>query len=100
MALLGTHLRTLDDKRRLAVPKRIKDEFGQADIDCLVVAPGTEKSLVLFSQKGFDQFAGTLPAMTGDACRRGPASGTVTARNTASNAQVPAKPQASDEVNP
>ena len=60
MALLGTHLRTLDDKRRLAVPKRIKDEFGQEDIDCLVVAPGTEKSLVLFSQKGFDQFAARL----------------------------------------
>jgi MraZ protein len=60
MALLGTHLRTLDDKRRLAVPKRIKDEIAEGHLDSLIIAPGTEKSLVVFSPKGFDQFAARL----------------------------------------
>ena len=60
MALTGTYLRTLDDKRRLAVPKRVKDDFAEENLDSLIIAPGTEKSLVVYSPKGFDHFAARL----------------------------------------
>lgn len=63
MALTGTYLRTLDDKRRLAVPKRLKDDFGEANLESLYIAPGTQRSLVLYSPKAFaklgDSLAGT-----------------------------------------
>ena len=60
MALTGTHLRTLDDKRRLAVPKRVKDDFAEENLDSLIIAPGTEKSLVVYTPIGFDRFAARL----------------------------------------
>jgi MraZ protein len=60
MALTGTYLRTLDDKRRLAVPKRVKDDFADDHLDSLIIAPGTEKSLVIYSPRVFDQFAARL----------------------------------------
>ena len=60
MALTGTYLRTLDEKRRLAVPKRVKDDFAEDPLESLMIAPGTEKSLVVYSPKGFDQFAAKL----------------------------------------
>ncbi len=60
MALTGTYLRTLDEKRRLAVPKRVKDDFADDSLDSLIIAPGTEKSLMVYSPKGFDQFAAKL----------------------------------------
>lgn len=60
MALTGTYLRTLDDKKRVAVPKRLRDDFAEAELTSLVVAPGTEKSLVIYSPSGFEQFAAKL----------------------------------------
>lgn len=53
MALTGTYLRTLDDKRRVAVPKRLKDDFAESNLESLFIAPGTQRSLVLYSPKGF-----------------------------------------------
>lgn len=65
MALTGTYLRTLDEKRRVAVPKRLRDDFGEADLDSLMIAPGTEKSLVVYSPQGFERFAAKLAASGG-----------------------------------
>jgi MraZ protein len=62
MALTGTYLRTLDEKKRVAVPKRLKDDFGETDLSCLMIAPGTEKSLVVYSLQGFEAFAAKLVA--------------------------------------
>lgn len=63
MALTGTFLRTLDDKRRLAVPKRLKDDFGESSLEYLYIAPGTQRSLVLYSPRTFaklgEAFSGT-----------------------------------------
>lgn len=53
MPLTGTYLRTLDDKRRLAVPKRLRDDFGSTSIEFLYIAPGTDRSLVAYSPDGF-----------------------------------------------
>jgi MraZ protein len=53
MPLSGTYTRSLDDKQRLAVPKRLCEDFNESELKHLFVAPGTEKSLMLFSPAGF-----------------------------------------------
>lgn len=60
MPLTGTYLRTLDDKRRVAVPKRLKDEFGDPDLKHLYIAPGAGRSLVIYSPAGFESLAAKL----------------------------------------
>lgn len=62
MALTGTYLRNLDEKKRVAVPKRLRDDFGDPELNSLMVAPGTEKSLVVYSHQGFEAFAAKLAA--------------------------------------
>ncbi len=57
MALSGTYTRSLDEKQRLAVPKRICEDFNEPELNSLYVAPGTDKSLVLYSPAGFDKLA-------------------------------------------
>ncbi len=60
MALTGTFPRTLDEKFRLAVPKRLRDDFDESPLKTLIVAPGTEKSLSLYSDTEFSQLAERL----------------------------------------
>ena len=57
MALAGTYARVLDDKQRVAVPKRLCEDFGEPDLKFFFVAPGTDKSLVLYSPVGFERLA-------------------------------------------
>ncbi|GAB4144354.1 MAG: division/cell wall cluster transcriptional repressor MraZ [Planctomycetaceae bacterium] len=57
MTLTGTYSRNLDDKRRLAVPKRLKEQFGEKDLTSLYVAPGTERSLALYSPEEFEKLS-------------------------------------------
>ncbi len=57
MALTGTYERSLDDKRRLAFPKKLLDEFAVENLSSLYIAPGTEKSLAIYSPQGFDRLA-------------------------------------------
>ena len=57
MALSGTYTRTLDEKQRVAVPKRLCEEFGESELSYFYVAPGTDQSLALYSPAGFDKLA-------------------------------------------
>jgi MraZ protein len=57
MALSGTYPRSLDEKQRVAVPKRLCEDFGEATLTCFYVAPGTDKSLLLYSPAGFERLA-------------------------------------------
>ena len=57
MALTGTYTRLLDEKQRLAVPKRLCEDFNEPDLNNFYVAPGTDKSLVLYSPAGFEKLA-------------------------------------------
>ena len=57
MALSGTYTRLLDEKQRLAVPKRLCEDFSEPDLNNFYVAPGTDKSLVLYSPAGFEKLA-------------------------------------------
>lgn len=56
MALTGTHLRTLDEKNRIAIPRRLREHFGESAF----VAPGTESSLALYSPAEFERLARRL----------------------------------------
>lgn len=60
MPLTGTYERNLDDKQRLAVPKRLREQFGEGELTSLFVAPGTEKSLFLYSPQAFNSLAAKL----------------------------------------
>jgi MraZ protein len=59
MTLTGTYDRNLDDKRRLAIPRRMREQFGD-DVSRLYVAPGTERSLALYSPHAFENLAQRL----------------------------------------
>jgi MraZ protein len=64
MPLTGTYLRALDDKRRLAVPKRLKDDFGESELKHLYIAPGTDRSLVVYAPNAFQELAQRLQQHT------------------------------------
>jgi MraZ protein len=58
MLLTGTYPRTLDDKKRLALPKRIREQLGQPET--LFVTPGPDQSLWLYTQASLEQLAAKL----------------------------------------
>ena len=60
MTLTGTYFRNLDEKHRLAIPKKLRDQFDSNSVSSLYVAPGTEKSLALYSPGEFDRLANRL----------------------------------------
>jgi MraZ protein len=68
MSLTGTYHRTLDDKQRLAVPKRLRDELWREEKPVLYVAPETEQALTLYSNEEFqrraEMLARSLPQQT------------------------------------
>ena len=57
MTLSGTYTRSLDEKQRLAVPKRLCEDYQEPELKSFFVAPGTDKSLVLYSPAGFEKLA-------------------------------------------
>ncbi|MFZ9092702.1 MAG: division/cell wall cluster transcriptional repressor MraZ [Planctomycetaceae bacterium] len=60
MALTGTYERTLDSKQRLAIPRPLKDGFGDQSLDELYLCPGNEGCLSLYSCRGFEEFAARM----------------------------------------
>ncbi len=58
MLLTGTYPRTLDDKHRLALPKRIREQLGEAKQ--LFVTPGADQSLWLYDPRGLEKLAARL----------------------------------------
>lgn len=62
MPLTGTYARTLDQKHRIAIPKRLRDDLGGDEIAAVFVAPGTENSLSLYTEEAFEALARRLQA--------------------------------------
>ena len=63
MLLTGTFLRTMDDKQRVAIPKRLRDVIPQDEGPlALYVAPGTDGSLALYTEDSFSSLAARLSA--------------------------------------
>ena len=60
MLLTGSYFRTLDEKSRLAIPKRLRDAFGNPDSAIMYLAPGTDGSLALYTEDGFSLLGSQL----------------------------------------
>src|SRR5438552_18269081 len=58
MLLTGTHPRTLEDKNRLALPKRIREVLQ--DPATLYVTPGPDQSLWIYTQPSLEKLAEKL----------------------------------------
>ncbi len=58
MLLTGTHPRTLDDKKRIALPKRVRDQLGT--VKRLFVTPGADQTLWLYDPAGLERVASKL----------------------------------------
>jgi MraZ protein len=58
MLLTGTYPRTLDDKGRLALPKRIRDLLKEPTT--LFVTPGQDQSLWLYTEADLERLAARL----------------------------------------
>ena len=58
MLLTGTHTRTLDDKKRVGLPKRVRDQLGGPSV--LFVTPGPDQCLWLYTKVGLEQLAEKL----------------------------------------
>jgi MraZ protein len=58
MLLTGTYPRTLDDKKRLGLPKRVREQLG--DPQQVFVTPGPDQCLWLYSQAGLERLAEKL----------------------------------------
>ncbi len=55
MLLTGTHKRTLDDKKRMALPKRVRELLQEPTT--LFVTPGPDQSLWLYTQAGLEELS-------------------------------------------
>src|SRR5689334_2262491 len=58
MLLTGTHPRTLDDKKRLALPRRTRELLG--DPGLLFLTPGPDQCLWLYTQEELERLAEKL----------------------------------------
>jgi MraZ protein len=60
MLLTGTFSRAIDEKQRIAIPKRIREELLRGDGSSLIVVPGTDGSLALYTEDIFATLAARL----------------------------------------
>ncbi len=58
MLLTGTHPRTLDDKKRLTLPKRVREQLG--DVTQLFVTPGPDQSLWIYTKDELERLSAKL----------------------------------------
>lgn len=60
MLLTGTFSRAIDEKQRIAIPKRIREELLRGNGHALYAAPGTDGSLALYTEDVFAALAARL----------------------------------------
>ena len=60
MVLTGTFTRSIDDKLRVAIPKRLRQALRCLQGGTLYVAPGTDGSLALYPEEAFGRLAERL----------------------------------------
>src|SRR5436190_23901233 len=58
MLLTGTHPRTLDDKKRLTLPKRVREQVGE--VMQLFVTPGPDQSLWIYTKDELEHLSAKL----------------------------------------
>ncbi len=62
MLLTGTFPRSVDEKQRIAIPKRVRDSLNLGESTELFIGPGTDGSLALYTKEGLEAFAQRLQA--------------------------------------
>jgi MraZ protein len=60
MLLTGTYARSVDEKLRVAIPKRWREALGCLDSGTLYLAPGTDGSLAIYAEGAIEGFAARL----------------------------------------
>jgi len=60
MLLTGTFTRSVDEKLRVAIPKRLREALGCPDSGVLYVAPGTDGSLMIYTEGAIERLAERL----------------------------------------
>lgn len=60
MLLTGTFSRSIDQKSRVAIPKRLREALGSARGGILYIAPSTDRSLAIYTEESFGQLAERL----------------------------------------
>jgi transcriptional regulator MraZ len=63
MLLTGTHPRTLDDKKRLTLPKRIREQVGE--VTQLFAVPGPDQSLWIYTKDELERLSAKLDQTPG-----------------------------------
>ena len=58
MLLTGTHARAFDDKNRLALPKRIREQLEEPT--ALFISPGPDGCLWVYTREGLEQLSAKL----------------------------------------
>jgi MraZ protein len=62
MLLTGTFVRAIDEKQRIAIPKRLRDALGASAAAGLYVTPGTDGSLAIYTEDVLTSLGGRLSA--------------------------------------
>jgi MraZ protein len=60
MLLTGVFSRAIDEKFRVAIPKRLREVFGTDSPQVIYIAPGTDQSLALYTEEAFARLADRL----------------------------------------
>ena len=60
MLLTGTYYRALDEKQRVAIPKKIRIALEIPETAPLYLAPGMDGSVAIYTEQGFEQLAQRL----------------------------------------
>jgi MraZ protein len=60
MLLTGTYSRSIDDKARVAIPKRLREAMACERGGVLYVAPSTDRSLGVYTEASFGELAERL----------------------------------------
>ena len=60
MLLTGTFKRSVDEKQRIAIPKRLRAALVPDECKGLYIAPGTDGSLAIYSEAAFSVLADQL----------------------------------------
>lgn len=60
MTLSGSFPRTLDEKLRVAIPRRLRLDNAGGEIQAYFIGPGTDGSLVLYTEGAFERLADRL----------------------------------------
>ncbi|MEQ8786330.1 MAG: division/cell wall cluster transcriptional repressor MraZ [Pirellulaceae bacterium] len=60
--LTGTFVRSLDEKQRFSIPKRLRDLLGHPEMNLVYITPGTDRSLALYTEESLRQMGDQLSA--------------------------------------